>query len=159
MSTKPSKDRASLCAFAYSDGRQCRMPRHSRQSKYCLPHDRKLRHLREAEETASNLSEPLSGDFVPATALTHSLTRLFRALAEGRISPKCATALSRVAGTLLKSINESSREFQTCYRSRYWNQLIYDHYTDLPDYIPPEPRNATPEPSVDSDSQESEEQS
>ncbi len=136
MSAHSSKDDPSLCAFTFSDGRQCRMLRSSRTSKYCFHHERKLRHLRESDKTASDIWEPLAGNFVPATALTHSLTRVFRAVAEGRIDPKSATALARVASTLLKSITASSAEFQECYIEEYWRQLVGDYYVDLPDYTP-----------------------
>jgi len=141
-----SKDRASLCAFTYSDGRHCRSLRHSSKSKYCLPHDRQLRNLKEADAVAADLVEPISGDFVPASALTHSLTRLFQLLAEGRIDPKSATALASVANTLLKSISKSNDEFQQCYLEHYWRQLVRGHYNDLPDYIPPAPLHPSPAP-------------
>jgi hypothetical protein len=128
------------------------MPRKSKKSRYCFDHERKLRHLREADETASDICEPIAGDFVPATALTHSLTRVFRAVAEGRLDPKSATALARIASALLKSINASSAEFQACYLDDYWRQLVYDHYTDLPEYIPDDDSDTNDSNSADSDS-------
>jgi hypothetical protein len=60
------------------------------------------------------MTEPISSGFVSATALTHSLTRLFHAVAEGRIDPETASSLSRVANTLLTSIHKSNEEFQQC---------------------------------------------
>jgi len=146
MSEQNSKDRASLCDFTWSDGRQCRSLRHSTKSKYCLPHDRELRNLKEADSIAADLVEPISGDFVPATALTHSLARLFQLLAEGRVDPKTATALASVANTLLKSIGKSNEEFQQCYLEGYWRQLVRTHFNDLPNYIPPVPRDQRPTP-------------
>ena len=153
--SKNSNRSDSLCAFSFSDGRQCRMLRHSKKSQYCVHHERKLHHLRELDQTASAIAEPLENDFVPATALTHSLTRVFRAVAEGRFDPKTASALSRVASTLLKSINASSHEFQSCYREGYWRQLIRDHYNDLPDYQPPEPRQPRRQPDNSTDNSKS----
>jgi len=152
MSSNNSKDRASLCAFTFSDGRQCRMLRKSKKSRYCFDHERKLRHLREADETAANLCEPFIGDFVPAAALTQSLTRVYHAVAEGRLDPKCATALARVASTLLKSIDAASDEFQQCYLDGYWCQLVREHYNNISDYIPPTPREPCPRPDDSSDS-------
>ena len=127
-----SDDRASLCAFSYSDGRNCRMLRANAKSQFCVHHERKLRHLREVDYTAAEIAEPLAHDFVPATALTHSLTRVFRAVAEGRIDAQSAVALARVASTLLKSIEKSSAEFQECYKEQFWRQLIWSHHNDLP---------------------------
>lgn len=135
-----SKNRTSLCAFTFSDGRQCRMLLHSKKSRYCFHHERKLRHLRQADQTAFDVCEPMDGDFVPATALTQSLTRAFRAVAEGRIDHKTASALSRLASTLLKSIGASSDEFQSCYLESYWRQLVREHYVNVSDYIPATPR-------------------
>jgi len=163
MPSNNSKDRASLCNFTFADGRQCRMLRHSKKSRYCYDHERKLRYLREADKTAADLCEPFSGDFVPATALTHSLTRVYRAAAEGRLDSKSASALARVASALLRSIRESNNEFKSCYRLGYWMQLVREHYTDMPEYIPknlippqhrPQPR-PTPTASTDSPSPDS----
>lgn len=116
------------------------MLRHSPQSQYCFDHERKLRHLTETDKIAADICEPIAGDFVPATALTQSLTRVFRAVAEGRFNAKNATALARVATALLKSIDHSTREFRHCYRESYWHQFVRDRYNDLPDYVPPPPR-------------------
>ena len=135
MSDTNSEDRASLCDFTWSDGRQCRMLRSSSKSKYCLHHERRLRHFGETEKTASYIAEPITaGDFVPASALTHSLARVFLAVAEGRIEPKRATALARVGATLLRSICESSRELEECCNDKYWSQLIWSHYKNTPDF-------------------------
>jgi hypothetical protein len=119
MSSHVSEDHASSCAFTFADGRQCRMLHHDK-SKYCYDHNRKLLHLYETDQTASEIAVPLEGDFVPATALT----RVFRAVAGGRIDPKTASALTRVASALLKSIRPASDEFQSCYLENYWAQLV-----------------------------------
>jgi hypothetical protein len=132
MPANASDDRAPVCAFVYSDGRTCRMLPASSKSQFCFYHERKLRNVREADYTAAEICEPLSHDFVPATALTQSLTRAFRAVAEGRIDAKSASALARLASTLLKSIDKSSAEFQECYKDEFWRQLIWSHHRDLP---------------------------
>jgi hypothetical protein len=137
--TTRSRD-ACLCSFTFSDGRRCRMPRRSESTEFCFHHERQLRRLHELDETTSRICEPMEGYFVPATALTQTLTRVFRAVAEGRIDRKSATTLTRVAATLLKSIDASSAEFQSSYCESYWRQLIRDRYNDLPEYIPPPPR-------------------
>jgi hypothetical protein len=41
MSTNHSKDRASLCAFTFADGRQCRSPRRNSHPYLCTFHARK----------------------------------------------------------------------------------------------------------------------
>ena len=132
MPSNDSDDRAAVCAYVYSDGRTCRMLLASSRSQFCLFHERKLRNLREADYTAAEICEPLSHDFVPATALAQSLTRAFRAVAEGRLDPKSATALARLASTLLKSIDKSTAEFHECYKDEFWRQLIWNHHRYLP---------------------------
>jgi hypothetical protein len=119
MSAKSSKDRATLCAFSFSDGRQRRSLRHKPNSRYCLPHARKARHPEEADEVASEILEPISGNFVSASALTQSLVSLFSAVAEGRIGPKQASALAKVSTVLMKSIDAASHEFRSVYIPSY----------------------------------------
>jgi hypothetical protein len=146
MSTKSSKDRASLCAFSFSDGRQCRALRHKPNSRYCLPHARKTRHIEEADEVAQEILEPISGNFVSSASLTQSLVHLFAAVAEGRIPPKRASALAKVSGILMKSIDASSHEFRAVYISSYWAQLVRSSHGELPDYVPPRPAKPSPQP-------------
>lgn len=132
-----SNDNASTCAFTYSDGRQCRMLRASRKSQFCFHHERKLRHLKEAEGAAADLFDPISGGFVTATALSRSVSRLFAAVAEGRLEPKQANALARVAEILLKTISSSTAEFRGSFRESYWNQLVRRSCGNLPEYVAP----------------------
>jgi hypothetical protein len=148
MSAKSSKDRASLCAFSFSDGRQCRIPRHKANSRYCLAHARKIRHLEEADEVANEILEPISGSFISSAALTQSLVHLFAAVAEGRIPPKQASALAKVSSVLMKSIDASNDEFQTVFIPSYWAQLVRSSYGDLPPFTRNLPQ---PDPEPDPD--------
>jgi hypothetical protein len=136
MAKRTAENRASSCAFTSDHGRQCTMPRATR-SKYCYHHDRKLRYSREAELAALEIFEPIGDNFVPANRLTKSLARLFGRVADGRISPRQANAMSRVAEVMLKSISNSSSEFKDSYRPGYFQQLIRQSFGELPDYIPP----------------------
>jgi len=137
MSSNNSKDRASLCTFAYSDGRQCRMLRSSRKSKYCFFHERKLRHIEEVDDATADLFDPISGGFVTAIGLSQSVSRLFAAVAEGRLDPKQANALARVAEILLKTIYSSTEEFRGSFKESYWNQLVRQSCGKLPEYVAP----------------------
>lgn len=129
MSAKSSKDRASLCAFSYSDGRQCRMLRHSSKSQYCLPHDRKLRHLHEADDTATHVAAPLSQPFISATSLNYSLARLFSAIADGRVPPRTATPLINLSKILLKTVPMANREYLIAFRGfDAWDRLVRQMY-------------------------------
>jgi hypothetical protein len=89
MSKHPSKDRASLCLFACSDGRRCRMPR-AADPYLCNYHAR-----REAEDFARqkigrNISSAFSGECVSATSLSIARARTLAATAQGQIEPKQA---------------------------------------------------------------------
>src|ERR1700687_4394870 len=131
MSKQNSKDRASLCDFAYSDGRHCRMPRSFRDSKYCLHHERTLRRLREADCTASHVAEPLSRNFISGTSLNQSLARLFSAIADGRVRPKTAAQLISLSKILLRSIPLAKTEFLLAFNNtKAVHRMIRQMYTD-----------------------------
>jgi hypothetical protein len=133
MPKRTTQNRASSCAFTSAHGRQCTMPR-ATSSEYCYHHDRKLRYSKEAEEAALEIFEPISGNFIPAHALTESLARLFARVADGRISPNQASAMSKVADVMLRSISRSTSEFKDCFRPSYFQQLLRKSYGELPDY-------------------------
>lgn len=151
MSAKSSKDRVSLCAFSFSDGRQCRIPRHKPNSRYCFAHARKHRHLEEADEVAQEILNPLSGSFVSSASMTQSLIHLYAAVTEGRFPPKQAAALAKVSSVLMKSIDASSHEFRTVFIQTYWSQLVRDSYGDLPPFTRHQPPPPDPGPDPDDD--------
>jgi hypothetical protein len=143
MSAESSKDRASLCAFCFSDGRQCRALRHKPNSRYCLPHVRKTRHLEEADEVAKEILSPVSSNFVSASALTQSLVQLYSAIAEGRIPPKHTSALAKVSTVLMKYRRRQPRI------PRRLHSLLLGTTRPLlsrrtPQLHPPPPRKARP---------------
>jgi hypothetical protein len=147
MPSKNSNDDPSLCAFTYSDNRRCRMLRSSRRSKFCFYHARKLRHFQEADDAAADLFDPISGGFITATALSQSVSRLFAAVAEGRLDPRRANALARVAAILLKTISVSTNEFRDTFKQAYWTQLVRESCGHLPEYVPPPLPARQPAPS------------
>jgi hypothetical protein len=145
MSEKNSKYRASLCAYTWSDGRRCRSLRHSSESKFCLPHDRKSRHLKETDSTAHMIYDPMNNGAVPASGLAFSLVRLFASVAEGRIDPKTATALARIAETLRKTIPDSTNEYLLAFKHNGdWSEFIRDFYNAHNGDDPAEQSNSSP---------------
>jgi hypothetical protein len=129
MTKRLSEDRASSCAFTSSDGRQCRMPRSSRDDKYCLHHERTMRRLLEADFTAANIADPLSRNFISGTSLNQSLARLFSAIADGRIPPKTAAQLISLSKLLLKSIPMAKTEFSLAFNnSKAVHRMIRQMY-------------------------------
>ncbi|HXT75364.1 MAG TPA: hypothetical protein VN780_03675 [Candidatus Eisenbacteria bacterium] len=98
MSKHPSKDRASLCLFAYSDGRRCRMPR-AADPYLCNYHAG-----REAEDFARqkigrNISSAFSGECVSATSLSIALARTLAATA-----PKQAAIIAYLSQSLMQAV-------------------------------------------------------
>jgi hypothetical protein len=103
MSTRSSKDRASLCLFAFKDGRRCRMPR-AVDPYLCNFHAR-----REAEQAARqrigrNISDAFSGDYISASGLSLALARTLAATAQGQPKPKQAALIACLGRTLLQAI-------------------------------------------------------
>jgi hypothetical protein len=93
MSKHTSKDRASLCLFAYRDGRRCRMLR-AADPYLCNYHAR-----REAEDFARqkigrNISSAFSGECVSATSLSIALARTLAATAQGQLKPRQAAIIA-----------------------------------------------------------------
>jgi hypothetical protein len=127
MSSNDSEDRASLCAFTFADGRRCRLPRPFPDSEYCHHHQRKLRHLREHDDTARNIALPLIGEVIAPSSLN------FAAVAEGRISSKTANTLTNLAKVLLKTIPNAQRELLLTARNpACWDDVVRQIY-NLPD--------------------------
>ena len=133
MSKRSSEDRASSCAFTFSDGRQCCSPRSPSSTMYCLPHERRQRRLREADSTALHLAEPLSAPFISDTSLNSSLVRLFAAIADGRVPPKTAAQLISLSKILLRTVPRAKTEFLLAFNNtKAVHRLIRQIYTGAP---------------------------
>ena len=133
-----SNDNASSCAFTYSDGRQCRMLRSSRKSQFCFHHERKLRHLKESDDAANDLFDPISSGFVTATALSQSVFRAFL-----RPWPRAASTPSRPRRSSASPKSFSRRllrpppNFVAAFEESYWHQLVRLSCGNLPEYVAP----------------------
>jgi hypothetical protein len=102
MSTDSSNDRASLCSFTFTDGRQCRTPR-AAHPYLCVFHARKDAQALAAEAAGKDIAYHLSGAFVSACDLSSALGRLFSAVAQGQIKPKTASTLAYLAQSLVQT--------------------------------------------------------
>jgi hypothetical protein len=145
MFRKISKDQASLCAFTSTDGRRCRMPRNSSEEEFCYNHQRKLTFQREAGEAAHHICEAFSPTEVPASAISISLSRLFFATAQGRISPRTANALANIANSMLRAVPLTNNEFSRAIGDRAWRNII----RQVHGYAPLDPIPDVPSPSTD----------
>ena len=100
MSTNTSNDRSSLCAFTFSDSRQCRMPRRVGHPYLCAFHARKEAQALDGETAGRDIAYHLSGNYLSACDLTSALGRLFSAVAQGQLKPKTASTLAYLGQTL-----------------------------------------------------------
>lgn len=94
MSAKRSNDRSSLCAFMFTDGRMCRIPRRVGHPHLCAFHARKEAQTLDAEAAGQDIAYHLSGGFLSACDLSSALGRLFSAVAQGHVKPKTASTLA-----------------------------------------------------------------
>jgi len=106
------------CQFTFADGRQCRMFRMPKHPEYCIHHW----HQEEESLPRQNLGLELLGasDRVLTTAdVNRALGRLFRLVAEGRVSPRTAATLSYIGQQLTFIVSIMQREAQLGIEARY----------------------------------------
>jgi outer membrane biosynthesis protein TonB len=146
MSTRSSKDRASLCLFAFKDGRRCRMPR------AVDPYLCNFLARREAEQAARqrigrNISDAFSGDYISASGLSLALARTLAATAQGQLKPKQAALIAFLGRTLLQAIPHARHEYIQAFGPDAWREVIrtcFDPPVESPPPTPPPAANPTP---------------
>jgi hypothetical protein len=136
MSTLRSKDRSSLCAFTFADGRRCRTTRQSAHSQLCCFHARKEAQARAAEEIGQDISSFLSGSYLSACDLSSALGRLFTAVAQGQVEPRTAATLAYLGQTLVQSIWLAEQEYIEAFGTDFWRKTVRSSFT---------PPSATPQ--------------
>jgi len=116
-SAPPDGDR---CQFTFTDGRQCRMFRMPKHPDLCFMHW----HQEEESLPRRNLGLELLGasDRVLTTAdVNRALARLFRLVAEGRVSPRTASTLAYIGQQLTLLVSVMQRESRLEIQARYRN--------------------------------------
>ncbi len=151
MSTIRSKDRSSLCAFTFADGRRCRTPRQTGHPYLCAFHARKESQALAGEEAGKDIAYHLSGSYLSACDLSSALGRLFSAVAQGQVKPKTASTLAYLGQTLVQTLPLAQHEYINAYGANSWRQTIRtsheqsaDHTS--PDDAPPDPPSPPAEP-------------
>ncbi|HLZ49531.1 MAG TPA: hypothetical protein VKP61_02155 [Candidatus Acidoferrum sp.] len=155
MSSLSRKDRASLCRFTFSDGRQCRSPLAGSSPNLCPYHFRRESQALAAEKLGKDLSYFLSGPYITACDLTTSLGRLIPALVRGDIKPKTARTVAYLAQTLFQAIQHAENEYINAYNSDDWRCVIRNSVRQNAEYRnpppppgPPVPLQAPPQPTL-----------
>ena len=111
MNTNPSETRRNLCQRQFSDGRRCRMLRMEGHPSLCPFHVREEKQLLEADKLGAELAS-LSGNLNNGTDINHNhvLAKVFKALAEGRISARDASAFAYLGQLLLQTLSYVKNE-------------------------------------------------
>ena len=112
------------CQFPFSDGRKCRMLRSPHHPSFCAFHARQELQLLESQRLGGEISASLNGDFLTATDINHVLGKLFIAVAQDRIPPRKAAALTYLGQVLLSSLPHVKREFPFHYKFEHWNKVL-----------------------------------
>ena len=110
MSSKTTRDRASLCSFLFADGRQCRMLKKNKSSEFCHFHQLHADQIDDAIEAGKRIASCLPSDFVTNTSLTASLSRLYSSVAAGDFDIKTARTLAYLAQIMIQTIPGTHRE-------------------------------------------------
>src|ERR1700687_2649990 len=133
MNTNPSETRRNLCQRQFSDGRRCRMLRMEGHPSLCPFHVREEKQLLEADKLGAERAS-LSGNLNNGTDINHVLAKVIKALAEGRISARDASAFAYLGQLLLQTLSYVKNEL-------YWVAQNPSAYHNMVRDPIPHPRN------------------
>ena len=120
ISDTQSRENASRCEFAFSDGRQCRNERTS----LCAYHSpRQKRSSKGAALQAPEL-EALCSDLTTATSINRALAQTFLLMAQGRISRKDAVAFGYLSQLMLQTVSGVRAEYVAAFGYRQWENKL-----------------------------------
>jgi len=153
MSANRSNVRSSLCAFSFTDGRKCRMPRRDGHPYLCAFHARKEAQALAGEAAGKDIAYHLSGSFLSDCDLTSALGRLFSAVALGQVKPKTASTLAYLGQTLVQILPIAKHEYINAYDTDTWRDTIrnsHEQSADLKSSIfpAPSPQSSTESPAA-----------
>jgi hypothetical protein len=141
MSTDFPGLRTGLCSFTFSDGRCCTNLRHPTHPHLCYPHARKEAVLLAEREAGSVLCHEIKRNYVTACDLTWTVSRVFEAVASGRLKPKTARTLAYLAQIMAQTIPLAQHEFVESVGRKRWAVAVSEsfptqgnpRYDDIPD--------------------------
>jgi len=146
MSTRPSKDRASLCLFAFKDGRRCRMLR-AADPYLCNYHARREAERMAPQRVGRNIAASFSGEYISASSLALALARTLAATAQGQLKPKQAALIACLGRTLMQAIQHAQHEYTESFGPNAWREAIrtcFDPPVESPRPGPPSAASPTP---------------
>lgn len=124
MSSLRLQERAYLCRFSFSDGRQCLTPRAPNHQHFCYFHAGKESRSTSTERLANDLSYFFSGEYLSANDLSAALSRVFPAVVRGEIKPRTARTLAYLAQTLIQTIHLAQNEYINALGAPAWRDAI-----------------------------------
>jgi hypothetical protein len=124
MSTDFPGLRAGLCAFTFSDGRCCANLRHPTHPHLCLPHARKEAAQLAEQQAGVSLCQEIKRNYVTATDLTWTISRVFEAVASGQIKPRTAKTLAYLAQIMAQTIPLAQHEFVSSLGHKSWAECV-----------------------------------
>jgi hypothetical protein len=104
MPSKTTQDRASLCSFLFTDGRQFRMLKKNKCSEFCYFHQQHADQIDDAIEAGKKIASCLSAVFVTNSSLTASFSRFYFSVARGDFDIKTARTLAYLAQIMAKTL-------------------------------------------------------
>jgi len=146
MSSLTSKDRVSLCLFAFEDGRRCRTPRTGTHPHFCFYHAQKEARAQAADKLAKDLACFFSGDYLTACDLSTAMARLIPAVIRGDIKPRLARTVAYMVQTQLQAIHLAQHEYINAFGTDGWRKAVRKSVNVNYDYrFPPAPAPEQPE--------------
>ena len=138
----PKPDRTS-CAYTFTNGHQCRMPRRSGHPYLCTFHARKEAQNLAADNVGQDIASYLSGAYISACDLNSALGRLFVAVAQGHIHRKTAATLAYLAQSLVQTLHLAQHEYINAFGTDSWRRTVRSSF-DPPPPAPPQPQPTQP---------------
>ncbi len=137
---------ASLCTFAFSDGRHCRTPRQSGHPLFCCFHARKFDQSQAAERLGREISHFFSGHYLSACDLNAALGRLFAATARGHVPPKTTRTLAYLGQVMVQCLHLTENEYCNSFGTDSWRDSICSSVNSNSKYLAPAPPQPAPRP-------------
>jgi hypothetical protein len=135
-----------LCAFTFTDGRQCRTPRCSGHLHLCYFHAQKEAERLAAKQVGEDISRFLPAKLLTACDLSGAMARVFCAIARGDVKPRLASTLAYLSQSMVQSIPIAQHEYCEAFGTDSWRAAIRSSFNVPAPQPKPAPQPA-PKPS------------
>lgn len=122
-SKSSNPDSATRCAFTFSDGRRCQMPRWKGSRHFCLFHGRQEQQLLNINYMGKK-HPTLSTWFQTATDVNYALGNLFEAVARNQVPPRHAAVLAYIAQLIIQTLPQVEAEALRIEGQESWDDNV-----------------------------------